>query len=491
VVDGEFLNRILLGDCLEVLKKLPDASVDSIVTDPPYGLGTREPRVEEIVAYLSGGNLDTGGDFMGRDWSVPSVATWKECFRVLKPGGHLLSFGGTRTFDLISMGIRAAGFESRDTVASQFGVQVLQWIHGQGFPKSLDIAKVVGKINGHAEQWKGWGTALKPSWEPILVFRKPIEEKTVAEQVLKTGMGGLNIDACRVKLAPEENVDKLNSRSGGRRGFSRQYVHGGNTGNLPPGCDLSKGRWPANLIFTHTEDCKVVGYKKVPAPVINRWTDGAKPFGNGAGHPFESEQMGDADGMEEIPIYECAEGCPVKELDEQSGVIPQSYRKSRRDVSESSGVNWRIPHPEGRPIGYRDSGGGASRFFGQIQPETPFQYVAKASRKERNLGLLPGEQNKHPTVKPLKLAEWLVKLVTPKGGVTLDPFCGSGTVCIAAIRCGCNYIGVDKDRESCATAIQRIAGGVVGPGQVRKKKVVSKKKARPGKKQRQLKLGIE
>ena len=159
-MDDRFLNQILLGDCLEVLRGVPDASVDSIVTDPPYGLGNREPTVDEIVAYLlERGNLDTGGDFMGRDWSVPSVAVWKECLRVLKPGGHLLSFGGTRTYDLISLGIRAAGFRCRDTVASQFGVQVLQWVHGQGFAKGSNIALGIDKKNGGGNRGRAIPTA--------------------------------------------------------------------------------------------------------------------------------------------------------------------------------------------------------------------------------------------------------------------------------------------------------------------------------------------
>lgn len=123
-------NKIFLGDCLEVLKTLPDDSLDASVVDPPYGLGTREPTGEEIIAYLQGETLDTGGDFMQRRWTIPSVAVWREVYRVLKPGAHLVVFAGTRTWDLISIGIRAAGFEFRDTVASQFGVQAFQWVQG-------------------------------------------------------------------------------------------------------------------------------------------------------------------------------------------------------------------------------------------------------------------------------------------------------------------------------------------------------------------------
>ena len=140
------VNSILLGPCLDLLKTLPDNSVDALVTDPPYGLGTREPTAKDIVAYLSGGELDHGKDFMGRDWEIPSVAVWRQCLRVLKPGAYLFSFAGTRTWDLMSVGIRAAGFENRDTIASEFGPSVLQWLHGQGFPKSLNVSKALLKM---------------------------------------------------------------------------------------------------------------------------------------------------------------------------------------------------------------------------------------------------------------------------------------------------------------------------------------------------------
>ena len=131
------LNQILLGACEDLLKTFPDNFFDSIVTDPPYGLGTREPTAEDIRAYLEGGSLDTGGDFMGKEWEIPSVAVWRECYRVLKPGGYILSFGSTRTWDIMSVGIRAAGFTNRDTISSAFRSPALMWMHGQGFPKSL------------------------------------------------------------------------------------------------------------------------------------------------------------------------------------------------------------------------------------------------------------------------------------------------------------------------------------------------------------------
>jgi DNA modification methylase len=170
-------NAILHGDCLDRLRTFSSESVDAVVTDPPYGLGTKEPTGEEIDHYLAGGALDTGGDFMGKEWEIPPVAVWLECLRVLRPGGHLLAFAGTRTWDIMAAGIAAAGFTDEDTLASEFATPVLGWVHGQGFPKSLDVSKALAKMPGvspeEVEKWKGFGTALKPSWEPVLVYRKP------------------------------------------------------------------------------------------------------------------------------------------------------------------------------------------------------------------------------------------------------------------------------------------------------------------------------
>jgi site-specific DNA-methyltransferase (adenine-specific) len=570
-------NEVVLGDCLEVLKRLPDASVDSVVTDPPYGLGTREPEVEEVIAYLQGASLDTSGDFMGKPWEIPSVAIWKECFRVLKPGGHLLSFGGTRTFDLISLGIRAAGFENRDTIANDFGCPVLTWRHGMGFPKSLNIGKAIDKakgvereVVGHREgefgnkpgnqgggeaetalwlnkapttkdvrtnassvvpvtvpatpeaiQYEGWGTALKPSWEPILVFRKPIEGSTVAENVLKYGTGGMNIDATRVKHSSPEDFEKHKAmvdhikEKGGSMADSWK-----NSSDLSGASEVkTAGRWPPNVVMTHVPDCKRVGTNTVKAPVINRFTDGMKPFGEGAGHPYESS----GGGTEEVAVWDCIPGCPVKALDEQSG--ESASGAMRREVpayegesstgflrgrsgpsnqhGDSGGASRFFPQfeqdqwecAEGCPVraldeqsgnlsprgnvnptnrstttgftrggsgepglvDYKDSGG-ASRFFpqfeGQAPPEAPFFYTGKATKREATLdGQVPC---KHPTRKPLALMKWLVQLVTPKGGLVLDPFCGSGTTCVAAVDLGMNFIGIEKDPAFHEDAVKRV-----------------------------------
>jgi len=348
-----------------------------------------------------------------------------------------------------------------------------------------------------AKKWDGWGTALKPSWEPILVFRKPLKEKTIAAQVLATGTGGVNIDECRVSTNEALGRNNNARTSGTSYVVQRQQMRIDNS--------AGKGRWPANILLVHSDGCKIVGTKRVPAPVINRFTDGMKPFGEGAGHSFTSEQTGDTDGMEEIPIYECEDGCPVKMLDEQSGQSksPATYARSAEGNNKSTGSI---------SLNYGDAGG-ASRFFGQIQPDAPFFYSGKASRGERNKGLVAkgfelldlvvmkesiseeeqekliaewpsdltdpdmpiekdrvpaklreffepvkSDYNFHPTLKPLALMTWLVKLVTPKAATVLDPFCGSGTTCIAAIDSDCQYLGIEKDPAFHDIATRRIKG---------------------------------
>ena len=332
------------GDCREILQGLPDESVSAVVTDPPYGLA-----------------------FMGKRWDydVPAVEVWAECLRVLKPGGHLLAFAGTRTQHRMAVRIEDAGFEIRDMIA---------WVYGSGFPKSLDVSKaidkaagaereVVGRGKGHvggknaqvwddsgagwkadfnitapatpeAKHWQGWGTALKPALEPITVARKPLIG-TVAENVLQHGTGALNVDGCRVGTEIIKTCAKAKGSSFSSVGNSQGFN----------GCDESThtGRWPANLIH---------------------------------------------DGSEEV-----------------TGLFPAD------DDGEQS----------------------AARFF----------YTAKADKSDRGPG------NNHPTVKPLDLMRYLVRLVCPMGGVVLDPFSGSGTTLAAAQAEGCLAIGVEREAAYC------------------------------------------
>lgn len=378
------------GDCIETMRTMPEGSVDSIVTDPPYGLG-----------------------FMGKKWdALPPGEEWaRECLRVLKPGGHLLAFGGTRTWHRLAVAIEDAGFEMRDSLA---------WLYGSGFPKSHDISKAIDKMawaerevigeksyaGGHiqrsnaprfngdsyagggtykenptrsetapatteAAQWDGWGTALKPAFEPIVLARKPLAEKTVARNVLAHGTGAINVDACRIESGSDYH--DLAVTQGGRK------INGGNynSGEGAPRKTAfapASGRWPANVLL--------------------------------------GEHMAGV-------------------LDEQSGVLKSGAHKSgqkRNAISKSSYVVLDVTT-------YSDNGssGGASRFF----------YVAKAPKRER-----PNVDGvAHPTVKPLALMRWLCKLVTPTGGTILDPFAGSGTTIEAALIEGYNVIGIERETD--------------------------------------------
>ena len=379
------MNKILQGDCLASMKIMTDNSVDAIVTDPPYGLS-----------------------FMGKKWDydVPSQEIWEEALRVLKPGGYLLAFAGTRTQHRMAVRIEDAGFEIRDMIA---------WVYGSGFPKSLNIGKAIDKLQGNeredlglhpqpassagdvmqtglknearitkcTSEWEGWGTALKPAIEPITVARKPISEKTVAENVLKWGTGGINIDGCRV---------------------GKDFMKGGSAKS--PG-DIMKtglktdykspdriGRFPANFIHDGSDE------------VVDLFPNSKS--GNGKANTYEKQ-----------------------------------------------GGQW----GKGKQIRNADFGdsGSASRFF----------YCAKASKSERNKGCenlnekerirqdLAGEKNNtfsknfHPTVKPIALMEYLVKLVSKENTIILDPFTGSGSTGVACKNLNRQFIGCELSEEYC------------------------------------------
>lgn len=297
------------GDSLEVLRGMPENSVDAVVTDPPYGLR-----------------------FMGNKWDygVPTTELWTEVLRVLKPGGHLLAFAGTRTQHRMAVRIEDAGFEIRDMIA---------WVYGSGFPKSLNVQKAInreaGETTGAAIEWAGWGTALKPALEPITLARKPFSQ-TVAANVLEWSTGAMNIDGCRVEA------------------------------------EASTGRWPANLIHDGSEE--VVGL--FPQTKSGGGEKGAKRHTN-------------------VVYGHC-------------GTKPSDVREPDK--------------------------GSAARFF----------YCAKTSPSERKVGV---ETNDHPTVKPTALMSYLCRLVTPPGGVILDPFMGSGSTGRAAMLEGFQFVGVDLNPD--------------------------------------------
>jgi site-specific DNA-methyltransferase (adenine-specific) len=420
--------QVFHGSCLDRLLDLPDNSIDAVVCDPPYELG-----------------------FMGKKWDSSgiafNVAVWEQCLRVLKPGGHLLAFGGSRTWHRLAVAIEDAGFELRDSIA---------WLYGSGFPKSLDVSKAIDKAAGaerevvgsklaspkgisgaeartdtaagayggeakmiditapatpEAVKWQGWGTALKPAFEPVVVARKPVEG-TVANNVLVWGVGGLNIDATRI------GTDGGNKRTE-FDDIANNGVYGVGMGQSKPASPVSGlGRWPSNVM-------------------LDEYTAAL--------------------------------------VDEQSGVSKDGTAVNRnrtgKKPNEVYAGGWgNIPDD----VGYNGSGG-ASRFF----------YVAKASKKDRNEGLdnlegksigdkgnglartcatcgasvidgcdcpdrtfvNPTRQNFHPTVKPTDLMRQLIRLVTPPGGTVLDPFTGSGSTGKAALLEGFTFIGCELTED--------------------------------------------
>ena len=414
--------EVIHGDCRHVLKTLKTNSVDSIVTDPPYELG-----------------------FMGKSWDSTGVAydvaVWQECLRVLKPGGHLLAFGGSRTYHRLACAIEDAGFQIRDQI---------MWVYGSGFPKSFNISKAIDKQAGapvkvgkafkvageyghrdlrdpeaqglsrdemrhnaatpEAKQWAGWGTALKPAHEPIVLARKPLEGN-VAQTVLEHGTGGINIDGCRVDFVSDEDRQESTAKNQhqdfGTEPMTNNTVYGDYSMMKPTNYN-PPGRFPANFIH---------------------------------------------DGSDEV-----LELFP----DSKGGAYP---------AKRGQAVNTSFTGGQETEGGFRAMGddGSAARFF----------YCAKANKKDRNEGLdgfaekRPDEQtvtgmgtfeekgvakqaNHHPTVKPTNLMRYLCRLVTPPNGLILDPFTGSGSTGKAAVLEGFGFIGVEQSAEYVEIAKARI-----------------------------------
>jgi site-specific DNA-methyltransferase (adenine-specific) len=356
--------EIIQGDCLEVMKTFPDNHFSAIVTDPPYSLG-----------------------FMGKIWdkTLPSMQIWQECLRITKPGGHLLAFGGTRTFHRLTCNIEDAAFEIRDCIS---------WLYGSGFPKSHNHFGI-----------EGYGTALKPAYEPIIMAMKPLDG-TFKQNADKWGQAGINIDGCRIgtddtRAPASKNALGLMNDDGWKC--------------KPMTVGSAKGRWPANVIFDE-----------------------------------EAAKM----------------------LDEQSGILKSGDIKPHHQFKQEKCLT----HGKYNSLSgqsFPSNSGGASRFF----------YCAKTSSRERNEGLdslnetkmirysemaqgptsqqtprkpVP-QKNHHPTVKPLKLMEYLIKLVMPpSNGLLLDPFAGSGTTILASKRLGFEAIGIEKQPEYCEIARARL-----------------------------------
>lgn len=523
------------GDCLDVLRSLPDCSVDSVVCDPPYGLANTDPAqvADTIIRWVNGERdyLPGGKGFMGKAWDafVPPVAVWDDCLRVLKPGGHVLAFAGSRTMDLMTLSLRLAGFEIRDSIA---------WLYGSGFPKSLDVSKAIDKAApragmfdafaehfrdrraasgltqkdiakhfpsktggmtgcvwnwensanvptpaqwevlapmlglsdewlplierveaereviakrkaadrrgdgtvvglGHsgsaditapatpaAEQWQGWGTALKPAFEPVVVARKPLAG-TVAANVLAHGVGALNIDACRVGYTSE--TDKASARPGGKS----TSLNGALAGKAQT-CETQI----TAAQMTDTFTTSATGSARSVTSQSSLRTE------------FQSRQPTAGRWPANVVLDESQ----AATLDEQSGNRPgdSPTRKPRRNTAEAHNrtSSMGAATSDWVTTGHSDVGG-ASRFF----------YVAKASTRERP----KVDGVAHPTVKPLTLMRWLVRLVTPPGGTVLEPFAGSGTTVEAAILEGFHCVAIEREADYLPlieARLARVAGTV-------------------------------
>lgn len=360
------------GDSRDVLKTLPDASVDSVVCDPPYALvsiGKRFGAENAAPAKVgaSGAYARASAGFMGQKWDTGETAFdpafWVEVKRVLKPGGHLIAFSGTRTYHRLACAIEDAGFEMRDMIA---------WLYGSGFPKSHNVGKKTER-----EEDAGWGTALKPALEPVVLARKPLIG-TVAANVLKHGTGALNIDASRIGTDGGTKKPEGHAKEDSRGTFG----HGLNSKGAFEIVPIDKGRWPANVIHDGSEE--VTGAFDIAGVRTSGTWDGNRT------KPKENAVYGK---------YGTAADAPLQ-----------------------------------------GSSGSAARFF----------YSAKADAADRC-------GSKHPTVKPVDLMAYLVRLVTPPGGVTLDPFAGSGSTGMACIREGFDCILIEREAQYVADIHRRIA----------------------------------
>jgi len=390
--DGRF--ALHLGDCIEVMRTLTDASVDSIVTDPPYHLTqvSRGSHARTSSPETPHGRARIGDKgFMGKVWDGGDIAhrveMWAECLRVLKPGGHLLAFSGTRTQHRMVCAIEDAGFEVRDQIG---------WLYGSGFPKSRNL-------DG---DWQGWGTALKPAWEPICVARKPLSG-TVAANVLQHGTGALNIDACRIGW-PDGVAPSIGTPAWGGPAKKLTAAPGQAGETVERAAPNTLGRWPANIIHD--------------------------------GSPEVLEQFPDAPGQMAAQRQDGAsQGNAVYGALRYVSTAPEPRVEAEKSAAR---------------FFYCAKASRADRHEGLEMPGQAFTHGGHM-REVENLGADRGG-NHHPTVKPTDLMAYLCRLVTPPSGTVLDPFMGSGSTGKAAVHEGFKFIGIDMMPEYAAIAEARI-----------------------------------
>jgi site-specific DNA-methyltransferase (adenine-specific) len=420
-------------DCLNALKLMEDNSIDSCVTDPPYGLS-----------------------FMGKAWDydVPKTEIWKEVFRVLKPGAHLLAFFGSRTYHRGVVQIEDAGFEIRDQI---------MWLYGSGFPKSHNIGKAIDAAAGakrqvvgtrkhptlkdvnkieesanaahgdntwkreweltapateDAAQWEGWGTALKPAHEPIVVARKPITQ-SVAKNVLEHGTGAINIDECRVGVAPDDDVFAKNPNTKGGFGHGNAAVYGDSEG--APEYDPSKGRWPANVIHDGSDE------------VVQNFPESNSARIGNANNPKR--------GGNSTPIWGISDGRETNDYRDSVSAARFFYCAKASKSDKDEGLEDFLAK---KVVSFQTGGGASGK---------PSSLSAGRNTEYKNI---------HPTVKPTDLMKYLCRLVTPKNGTVLDPFMGSGTTGKAAAQEGFKFIGVEMSPEYFEIAEARIKNAYEG-----------------------------
>lgn len=397
--------RVVLhnADCRDVLRGLPDNSIDSVVTDPPYALVSIVKRFGKPGSAPAKGNeayQRASAGFMGKSWDTGEVAFsdefWAEVLRVLKPGGHVVAFSGTRTYHRMAVAIEDAGFEIRDQ---------LGWVYGSGFPKSH---------NQHGD-WEGWGTALKPAWEPIALARKPLCG-TVAANLAEWGVGAVNVDGCRV------GTDGEKPKGSGNRDSYRALE--GRTDLLPEhaGNETSPlGRWPANIIHDGSDE------------VLAAFPDAKGQQG------YVGPKHGER---------------PSKGIYGDFGARPDSHP---RVESETSAARFFYCAKASRA----DRDAGMQAFDTQVVDVLAGHRSRRMDEMKRPDGAPPAVgKNTHPTVKPTTLMQWLCRLVTPPGGVILDPFMGSGSTGKAAVLEGFQFVGCEREDEYMPIAVSRIAWAV-------------------------------
>ena len=420
-----------------VVKGQPRQLQDSTYQTGHYGRNTS-------VRHGIGASYGTEGAKNSRAFGEWCYQWAVEALRVAKPGAHILAFGGTRTYHRLVCALEDAGWEVRDSLQ-------LFWTYGSGFPKSHDVSKALAKTHPaspQAREFEGWGTALKPSYEPIVVARKPLIG-TVARNVLRYRTGGLNIDACRLRTDWETDPTRRGWQ-GGRRPQTGAFDSGDTSEPTIPREMPSSGRWPANAILCHSPGCERVGERRVQSgspPPYARSADATTFFG--ASKPVGSVPVShaDPDGTELVETWECVEGCPVKLMEEQSPGASRFFYSVKANAND----RWvAVSCSEGCAF----HGAKMSRRAAKASATKPVKGARDglcrscgASRTHRG----------HPTVKPEGLMRYLVRLVTPPGGVVLDLFCGSGSTGVAAVKEGLQFLGIDKTPEYVQLSRARIA----------------------------------